>query len=191
MIEPQHREQLLQLARQTVEAHVLGSLPPLPLDTSRPPFSEQYGMFVTLHVDGQLRGCMGTFTPDKPVGRLTQDITMTSLNDPRFVYNRIRPQELGRLNIEISLLSPMQRVADPLAEFKAGVHGIYVRVGNRGGCFLPQVATEMGWNGQQMLDQCCAHKAGLPAEAWRRPDAEVYFFTATVFHEPQQGSAPT
>ena len=184
MLTVEQGERLLKLARDTVEAYVRAQALPPALDTGQPPFDQQLGLFVTLHVAGQLRGCMGTFHPDQPIGRLVKEMALTSLADPRFVFNRIMPHELGRLEVEISVLSPLKRSTDPLAEFKTGEHGVLIRAGRNSGCFLPQVATEMGWGALEMFNQCCQHKAGLPASAWRRPDAEVYLFTAQIFPPP-------
>jgi uncharacterized protein (TIGR00296 family) len=64
---------------------------------------------------------------------------------------------------------------------RLGVDGIYIKSGSLSGCFLPQVATETGWNKEEFLSYCCSHKAGLPADAWKQPDTEVYLFTAEVF----------
>ena len=174
---------LLGLARQTAEAKVNAAALPPPIDADQPPFNELRGLFVTYHVAGRLRGCIGTFQPDMPVGRLVREMAVRSLRDPRFTSSPIRSDELPRLTVEISVLSPMWRSADPLDEFKPGVHGLLIRCGGRGGCFLPQVATETGWDGRQMLDNCCAHKAGLAPDAWRQPDAEVFLFTAQIFSE--------
>jgi uncharacterized protein (TIGR00296 family) len=74
----------------------------------------------------------------------------------------------------------LQRISDPLA-FELGKHGIYVRRGLASGCFLPQVATETGWGKEEFLSYCCAHKAGLAADAWKDPQTEVYLFTAEAF----------
>ncbi len=185
MLSPQHGEQLLKLATDTVVAHVRGQPLPAPLDSAGPPFDAMLGLFVTLYVAGELRGCMGTFQPDLPLGRLVREMTLTSLADPRFFLARIEPRDLPRLTVQLSILSPLVRSPDPLAELVPGRHGVLIRVGPRSGCFLPQVATEMGWGAMEMLRQCCAHKAGLPAMAWRRPDAEVYLFTAQIIPEPE------
>ena len=87
------------------------------------------------------------------------------------------------LRIEISVLSPMAPIGDPL-DIELGVHGIYVRgPGGRGGTYLPQVATEHHMTKEQFLSSCCAHKAGLPPDAWRTGEAEVLVYTAEVFGE--------
>ena len=90
--------------------------------------------------------------------------------------------ELQDVNVEISVLSPLERTNDPLS-IELGVHGIYIRSGFSSGCFLPQVATETGWSKEEFLSNCASHKAGLPPDAWRDPDTEVLTFTAEVFRE--------
>lgn len=174
---------LLALARQTAEAHITGQPLPPPITADEPPFNELRGLFVTFHVAGRLRGCIGTFQPDRPLGRLVGEMALRSLRDPRFVFSPIRADELPRLEVEISVLSPMWRSHDPLAEMTPGVHGLLVQHGGRGGCFLPQVAMDTGWDAGQMLANCCEHKAGLEADAWRDPVTEVYLFTAQVFSD--------
>ena len=94
----------------------------------------------------------------------------------------MRVAELQEIDIEISVLSPLEKTDDPLS-LELGKHGIYIKKGFAGGCFLPQVATETGWNKEQFLSQCCGGKAGLPPDAWKQADTEVFLFTAEVFGE--------
>nr|HPJ72249.1 AmmeMemoRadiSam system protein A [bacterium] len=104
-----------------------------------------------------------------------------ALHDPRFVP--VSPAEADRIDIEISVLSPMRRISDPLREVVPGKHGIYIRRGARGGTYLPQVATEHHMGLEEFLSSCCAHKAGLAPDAWKDPETEVYVYTAEVFGE--------
>jgi len=107
----------------------------------------------------------------------------SATGDPRFFADPISADELEQLDIEISVLSPLQRTDDPLS-LRLGTDGIYIKKGRASGCFLPQVATEAGWGKEEFLSYCCAHKAGLPADAWKDPKTEVYLFTAEVFGAP-------
>ncbi|RPJ38229.1 MAG: AMMECR1 domain-containing protein, partial [Planctomycetaceae bacterium] len=100
--------------------------------------------------------------------------------DPRFLTNPITFSEVNKLEIEISVLSPLQRTDNPL-NLELGTHGIYIKRGYACGCFLPQVADETGWSKEEFLSQCCSHKAGLAPDAWKDPKTEVYLFTAEVF----------
>jgi uncharacterized protein (TIGR00296 family) len=104
----------------------------------------------------------------------------SATGDPRFLDNPITEDELNELDIEISVLSPLQKTDDPLS-LSLETDGIYIKRGSASGCFLPQVATETGWNKEEFLSYCCAHKAGLPADAWKDPKTDVYLFTADVF----------
>ena len=104
----------------------------------------------------------------------------SSTRDPRFLADPITPDELDKLHIEISVLSPLERTDDPLS-LELGTHGIYIKHGCTSGCFLPQVATETGWDAEQFLSYCCSHKAGLALDAWKDPKTEVYLFTADIF----------
>jgi AmmeMemoRadiSam system protein A len=176
------RKELLRIARETVEAVVRGKPAP-EFQTDDPELQVKSGAFVTLKNHGELRGCIGRFTSDKPVHSTIVDMAISSATeDPRFAYDRITPGELADLDVEISVLSPMERIADPL-KLVLGTHGIYIRRGPRTGCFLPQVATETGWSKEEFLSRCCSGKAGLPPDAWRDPQTEVYVYTAEVFGE--------
>jgi uncharacterized protein len=172
---------LLQLARATVESKVAGKSGPVEIPRDKI-LQAPCGCFVTLHVAGELRGCIGTFQADKPIIDTVRDMAQAALRDPRFLHHPLRADELRRLQIEISVLSPLERTADPLS-LQLGKHGIYIRRGYLSGCFLPQVATETGWTREEFLDYCCSHKAGLPRDAWKDPQTEVYLFTAEVFGE--------
>jgi AmmeMemoRadiSam system protein A len=174
------RQTLLAIARDTVEAVVTGKPVPEP-ESDDPELNANCGCFVTLKNRGQLRGCIGQFTSERPLIELVVDMAKASAtSDPRFLGNPIRARELDELDIEISVLSPLQRTDDPMS-LRLGVDGIYIKKGRASGCFLPQVAEETGWSKKEFLSYCCAHKAGLPSDAWKEPETEVYLFTAEVF----------
>ncbi len=175
---------LLRLARAVVEAKVAGKSAPAQ-KSDDPVLQTPRGCFVTLHVDGDLRGCIGTFQAVQPVFDAIREMAAAALQDPRFLNQPLRKDDLPRLQIEISVLSPLERTADPLS-LELGKHGIYIKRGYTSGCFLPQVADETGWTKEQFLSYCCSHKAGLPADAWKDPKTEVYLFTAEVFGESSQ-----
>lgn len=181
-METAQKEYLLKLARRAVEAAVYGKELKLEI-CDDPVLNEKLGCFVTLKTGGQLRGCLGRFISDIALYELVSVMAReAALEDPRFIYNRLGPDELGELAIEISVLSELQKTSDPLS-LRVGVDGIYIRKGYATGCFLPQVATEAGWNAEQFLSFCCSHKAGLEPDAWKDKDTEVYLFTAEVFGE--------
>ena len=174
------RQTLLKIARDTVKAILTGGSIQKP-KSDDPELNAHCGCFVTLKNQDRLRGCIGQFTSDSPLIELVVDMAKASAtNDPRFLADPITADELEQLDIEISVLSPLKRTDEPLS-LRLGVDGIYIKKGYTSGCFLPQVATETGWSKEEFLSYCCAHKAGLPADAWKEAETEVYLFTAEVF----------
>lgn len=174
---------LLKVARDTIEAVINRRPSPKP-KSDDPELNAPCGCFVTLKNQERLRGCIGQFTSDCPLVELVVEMAKASATgDPRFFDDRITSDELEQLDIEISILSPLKRTTKPLS-LRLGVDGIYIKRGYASGCFLPQVATETGWSKEEFLSYCCAHKAGLPADAWKDPNTEVYLFTAEVFGAP-------
>jgi len=171
---------LLKVARDTVEA-VIRREPIENPQSDDPELNAPCGCFVTLKNQGRLRGCIGQFISESPLIELVAEMAKSSATgDPRFFADPISAGELDQLDVEISVLSPLQRTDEPLS-LRLGVDGIYIKKGRTSGCFLPQVATETGWSKEEFLSYCCAHKAGLAADAWRDPETEVYLFTADVF----------
>lgn len=176
------RKRLLEIARESVTAAVHGRPAP-DLDEKDPELQGHQGCFVTLKSGERLRGCLGNFTSEIPLWQLVAQMAAASVtDDPRFVRERLTPRELRGLKIEISVLSPLQRIANPL-DLELGVHGIYIRRGFAAGCFLPQVATETHWSKEEFLGHCCSGKAGLAPDAWKDPKTEVLIFTADIIHE--------
>ncbi len=174
------RTELLTLARSAVAAAVRGGPLPTPPDLTGV-LGEMRGCFVTLTNAGRLRGCIGTFTPTEPLGRMiVQMAAAAAREDPRFMADPITAGELAELHVEVAVLSPLTETADPAA-LRVGVDGIYIISGGRSGCFLPEVATDQGWNAEEFLTHCCAGKAGLPPNAWQDPNTKVYLFTSEKF----------
>jgi len=179
------KKMLLQVARQVVEAAV-GGKPVGKFESEDSLFNEKRGCFVTLHNKGQLRGCIGQFQPNQNLLKTIREMAIASTQDGRFTMDPVTPAELDDIDIEISVLSPLQRTDDPLS-LELGRHGIYIKKGGQSGCFLPQVATETGWSKEEFLSYCCSGKAGLAKDAWKKADIEVYLFTAEVFGEKEVG----
>ncbi len=189
MISPEGQRELLRIARQTVEAAVNRRRPPQ-FEVSNPELMGHQGAFVTLKTQDQLRGCIGRFIAQEPLWQVVRDMAAASATqDARFFGMQLRPEELGDLDIEISVLSPLEQVSEPLAELEIGTHGIYIKRGGRSGCFLPQVAAETGWTMEEFLSNCCRGKAGLSPDAWRDPSTEVYAFTAQIISDPPSTEA--
>lgn len=173
------KKELLEVARQTISHKLLHgnfeqAVP------SGPNLARPCGAFVTLHKDGELRGCIGTFLSNRPLINTVQDMAISAAErDPRFPS--LCPDELESIDIEISALSPLRQIED-VSEIEVGRHGIYITRGFYSGVLLPQVATEYGWDRETFLQHTCL-KAGLPAEAWKEKDTRIEIFDAQVFGE--------
>jgi AmmeMemoRadiSam system protein A len=174
------QEFLLRLARETITAHLRGAKKPS-LATADPVLKGKRGAFVTLHIDGDLRGCIGYPLPYKPLVETISEMALAAATqDHRF--ESIREDELGRLRVEISALTLPRPIQDP-AEVEVGRHGIIVSKGGRQGLLLPQVPTEYGWDRETFLRHGCL-KAGLPDDAWQK-GAAIQVFEAQVFSEAE------
>jgi uncharacterized protein len=167
------RAALLGVARAAIQARLgVAAGPELP---SAGPLSEAAGAFVTLRVKGELRGCIGTFTPHGSLAAtVARMAAAAATEDPRFPP--LRPEELDDLDLHVSVLEPRRRMRDP-GEIAIGRDGVLVQLGWHRGALLPQVAVEEGWDAHTFLERTCL-KAGLPPEAWRDPQATVELFAA-------------
>ncbi|MDD4879763.1 MAG: AmmeMemoRadiSam system protein B, partial [Candidatus Omnitrophica bacterium] len=182
MLNSGQKKELLNIARKTVESYVKNGKVPEFKEVD-PGLLSQEGAFVTLHKKGELRGCIGNIIGSQPLWMTVRDMAVeSSTKDPRF--EPVAPDELKDIKIEISVLSQPKLVRD-INEIKMGTHGVIVKRGFNSGVFLPQVATETGWSRDEFLSNLCAHKAGLPADAWKDKKTELYTFTAQVFGEEQ------
>jgi AmmeMemoRadiSam system protein A len=184
MLTDADRKTLLGFARRTLEA-LLGGKPAPRLSTRSPALQAPGGAFVTLKNHGRLRGCIGTFESPKPLLETVQQMAAAATRDPRFLSNPISAGELADIDVEISVLSPLEKTRDPLKDIELGRHGISIDGPYGSGCFLPQVATETGWSKEEFLSKCASMKAGLPPDAWKWPDVTVYRFEAEVFGEEE------
>jgi AmmeMemoRadiSam system protein A len=175
------RVALLSLARRAVEAYVKGEPTPK-VEIAAGLLAETRGCFVTLTNCGRLRGCIGTFQPTAPLGETLIEMGRAAARDPRFVTDPITPAELDELTVEVSVLSPLEKTDNPEA-LEIGKHGVYIVSAGRSGCFLPEVADDQGWDAEEFLSYCCAHKAGLAGDAWKSPETTVYLFTTEKISE--------
>jgi AmmeMemoRadiSam system protein A len=142
------------------------------------------GAFVTLHEAGRLRGCIGYIRAVKPLRQTVAEMAVqAALHDPRFPA--VTAAEIPDLDIEISVLSPLEGV-DDVSSIEVGRHGLIIQDARHSGLLLPQVATEQGWDRDTFLDHTCL-KAGLEPGAWRRDDVTILRFTAEVFGEKSLG----
>ena len=171
------RAALLALARAVIESR-LGAAHVVEPD-DRPVFANASGVFVTVYVGHELRGCVGLPETEQALGQAVQYCARAAaFGDPRFPP--VTPADLSALSLEISLLTALEPCADP-ASIEIGRHGLTVELGGAKGLLLPQVAAERGWTREQFLDHTCL-KAGLPRDAWRR-GARLQSFEAVVFGE--------
>jgi AmmeMemoRadiSam system protein A len=176
------RRLLLQVARCAVEAAVNGTSSALPDDV--PDILRQpAGAFVTLRIGDELRGCIGYIESTCSLIETVEDAAAkAALDDIRF--SPVTSEELPTIDIEISVLSPIEQIDDP-EKVEVGRHGLIVEYGGFRGLLLPQVPLEHGWDRETFLNQTC-RKAGLPLDVWQSPTVKLYTFTAEVFGEEPQ-----
>ncbi len=175
------KQELLHIARSSIEYALQhnGKLIdlPYPQDTT---LQKTYGAFVTLRINGHLRGCIGNLKGYKPLYKTVSTMAYAAaFEDPRF--SPLTIGELPNIRIEISVLSPLKRIHS-INDFQPGKHGIYIVKGKHNGTYLPQVALETKWSKEELLEHCAHDKAGLTWDGWR--NAELYVYEAEVFSEP-------
>jgi AmmeMemoRadiSam system protein A len=175
------KKYLLALARKVIDLKVEGK------DQEReayfsPTLKEQRGVFVTLNKSHQLRGCIGYIEGLKPLQIAVEDMALAAaFDDPRFPS--IEKKEVKEIEIEISILSPLETITDP-NQIEIGRHGIIIEQGLMRGLLLPQVATEYDWDVHTFLEQTC-QKAGLPKDAWQDTATTIQIFSAEIFSESE------
>lgn len=175
----QEKVELLEIARRSIEAEVRGVFYSH-LPTRHSKLNEKSGVFVTLRIDNELRGCIGYVEAKVPLLRGVHEVAVkAACEDPRFMP--LTAKELDQVEIEISVLSPLQPM-DEIEDIVIGKHGLVVDAGDRRGLLLPHVATEFSWNREQFLEHTCA-KAGLPPTSWKRSDVNVFIFRTDTFSE--------
>ena len=173
--------EMFRVARQSI-VHFLEYGKALKLLLGDPVLKKKGCCFVTLKKDGQLRGCIGQLTPTGPLIESVQEVAIKSATkDGRF--KPVTSDELASLDIEISVLSPAELVTS-LDDIEMGKHGVIVKGYANSGIFLPQVATESGWDKETFLSRLCAQKAGLSADSWKTdPQVKLWRFTVDVYRE--------
>ncbi len=183
LLNDKQKKRLLEIARKTLETY-LKKGETLEFKENDPVLNKELGAFVTLHKYGELRGCIGNMIGKGPLYLTVRDMAIAaSTQDPRFP--RVIEDELDTIDIEISVLSELEKVADA-GIIKMGTHGVLIRKGFSSGVFLPQVATETGWSKEEFMNNLCAHKAGLLPDAWKTGEVDIYIFTAEVFGEKDE-----
>jgi uncharacterized protein len=169
------RKAILELARQAVKEAVCQNrlLQEIPKTDA---FERRCGVFVTLYVAKRLRGCIGVIEPKELLGEgIARCAASAAVDDPRF--SRMCPEEISSLEVEVSLLSPLEPIQPE--EIEIGKHGLLIEQGLHRGLLLPQVAVEHHLDRERFLQETC-HKAGLPIDAWQNPGARIYAFTCEI-----------
>jgi MEMO1 family protein len=174
------KKELLNIAKKTIYEYISSNrIPTFNTEAYSKTLKTNCGAFVTLHKKNELRGCIGRFDAEQPLYEVVMQMSIASaMQDSRFLP--VSKNELKDLEIEISVLSPMKKI-NSIDEIILGKHGIYIVKGNHNGTFLPQVATETGWDLEEFLGHCSRDKAGLSWDGWK--EAEIFIYEAIVFSE--------
>jgi uncharacterized protein len=173
---------LLATAREAIASRLEGRAPRWP--AAQPALAVARGAFVTLRTGrgsgAALRGCIGRMSATEALTRTIRDMAISAaFEDPRFPP--LEKSEYPGISLEITVLSPM-RLIGSVAEIEVGKHGVYMTRGGHSAVFLPQVATEQGWNRDELLDNLC-YKAGLSPAAWHASDTRFQIFEGKIFEE--------
>lgn len=180
MLNETQRKKALKLARDSI-THYLETGRQLSVTEDDTALNEEMGAFVTLHKHGRLRGCIGNMIGKGPFYLTVSDMAISAATaDPRF--DRVKPEEMKDIDIEISALSPLKKIDNPEI-IEVGKHGVLVKNSYASGVYLPQVATEAGWSREQFMNSLCGQKAGMQPDTWKKGECEIYIFTAEVFGE--------
>ena len=178
------RRDLCAIARESIEARLFHRIQAMPASgesyRQRAGAGGSAGAFVTLHENGQLRGCIGRMRSELPLDETISEMALAAaFEDPRF--DPVSRAEIADIEIEITVLGILRKIASA-EEIIVGNHGIYIIGRGRSGVLLPQVATENGWNRLEFLNHVCL-KAGLPPGAWQETDTQLFIFEGIVFGE--------
>ncbi len=176
------KKELLHIARSSIQTYLQENLvPQTDIESIPTQLREKAGAFVTLKKHSELRGCIGHFEADYPLYRIVQKMAIASATQD-YRFDAVSLPELRLLDIEISVLTPLQKIENANS-ITLGTDGIYIKKGGHSGTFLPQVATETGWNLEEFLGHCARDKAGIGWDGWKDKDAEIFIYQAIVFGE--------
>ncbi|MDD3626690.1 MAG: AmmeMemoRadiSam system protein B [bacterium] len=187
LLNKEQKKELLKIARETITGYLKTGKAP-EFTVTDPKLKEKFGCFVTLNMDDDLRGCIGHFEADTPLYKIVSKMAIqSSQHDPRF--NPVTLKEMDRIEIEISVLSPLTETKEPLS-IKKGIHGIYIqdKSGYRGGTYLPQVWSEHfpDEDAEYFWRHLCMFKAGFEEDAWKKPEKYIIMiYTAEIFSEKE------
>jgi len=168
---------LINIVKETIKVHLNSNDQP-DFYCGQKALNEEVGVFVTLKIEGKLRGCIGMLITKEPLYITVSNMALeAAFHDPRF--EALKKEEYTALEVEISVLTPFKKI-DSIDEIKVGKHGLMISRGNNSGLLLPQVATEYAWDKNTFLEHACI-KAGLSTDAWKESDVEICIFSAEVF----------
>jgi AmmeMemoRadiSam system protein B/AmmeMemoRadiSam system protein A len=182
----EEKKTLLSIARGTLEGHFEGkdissqAVEEKNKSSLTPLLKEKAGVFVTLRKSGDLRGCIGSIVGVEPLWEgVRNNVLNSAFHDFRF--SPVKKDEMKAIEMEISVMTPLQKIVD-YKKIRLGTDGVIIKKDGRQAVFLPQVATETGWNLDQFLSQLCM-KAGLLPSDYRSEEMEFFIFQAQVFSE--------
>ncbi len=177
------KQLLLDISRSTLESYInAGELTEIPGKSLTSTLRHPASAFVSLYMGGRLRGCIGNFSPDKPLFAVVQEMTIAAAtHDNRFAP--VESTELSYISIEISMLTPLQKI-NSIDQFQLGLHGIYMTKDDRSGTYLPQVAEQTGWSAEDLFGHCAREKAGMGWDGWK--EADLYVYEAITFGEEKK-----
>lgn len=180
---PKEKDELMWLARRNIKS-LLYEKKRTTVDRKNLPavFNQPLGAFVTLKIDGTLRGCIGRFISSDPLWEVVIESSQSSaFEDPRF--SPLTKEELPKTDIEITVLGPLVKI-DDIKDIELGRHGIYIKKDYRSGTMLPQVATENGWSVEEFLGYTSRDKAGIGWNGWK--NADIYIYEGIVLEETKK-----
>lgn len=189
-LNPEQGQLLVKLARLTLSERFAKQIPQNEIDSlnsalADPCFNSSCGTFVTLTIDGQLRGCIGNLTSNEPIeSSVRRNAINAAFHDPRF--SPLSPSELEGVSIEVSILSDPQplhyrEASDLLKKLRPKIDGVILRKDLASATFLPQVWEQLP-RPQDFLEHLCL-KAGLAADAWQHSELEVSTYQVQYFEE--------
>ena len=180
MLSPEEQWILIDIARHTLDAYTREArIPSFDHETYPEALLRKTGVFVTLHKNGKLRGCIGRLHSQDALFKIVRDMTISAAtHDHRF--KAVAGKELDEISIEISVLTEPVKIHD-ISEIDLPRHGIYIKKGMNSGTFLPGVGMRSGWNLEQLLGHCARDKAHIGWDGWK--DAEIYTYETISFGE--------
>ena len=188
VVTDEEKDFLLRFARARVEDVVNGgSRAGKILDSYTPSerLTAERGCFVTLHKQGELRGCIGDIIPERSLIKCVRGNALNAaLNDPRF--RPVVSNELDTIDVEVSVLTPPEVLEygspeDLLAKLEPNVHGVVLSTRIGRSTYLPQVWEQLP-DKEDFLSRLCTKHGSLP-DCWRDRNTKVETYRAVVFGE--------